>query len=114
MIQAHKKTNDGQDHVVYTDITTEPCTAAAVKIEPPLLEDYEANSNSTSSTSLYMNMNYPPVDETSMSFIYETTNFSNESLLDFLGGSMTYNYSKSNGPFESFASVDNLSLDDYY
>lgn len=116
MIQAHKKTSDEEDHhVVYNDIISETSTAAAVKVEP-LFEDYEAmtNSNSASSTSLYMNMNYPPVDETSLSFIYDTTNFSNESLLDFLGGSMSHNYSKSNGAFESFGSVDNLSLDDYY
>ncbi|PON68862.1 B3 DNA binding domain containing protein [Parasponia andersonii] len=121
VIQAHKKTSDeaqDDDDVVYTDHTTETSTAVAMKVEPlcNIDQDYEANSNTTPSNSLYMNMNCPPVDETSLSFIYETTNFSNESLLDFLGGSMSHTYSKSNGSFgfESFGSVDNLSLDDYY
>ncbi|PRQ54336.1 putative transcription factor B3-Domain family [Rosa chinensis] len=49
-----------------------------------------------------------------MSFVYDTTAFSNDSLLDFLGGSMT-NYSRSNGRLqENFGSVENLSLDDFY
>lgn len=54
---------------------------------------------------------YPAVDDTGMSFIYETT-FSNDSPLDFLGGSMT-NFSRI-GPVETFGSVENLSLDDFY
>ncbi|XP_004306317.1 PREDICTED: B3 domain-containing transcription factor FUS3 [Fragaria vesca subsp. vesca] len=49
-----------------------------------------------------------------MSFVYDTTAFSNDSLLDFLGGSMT-NYSRSNGRVqENFGSVENLSLDEFY
>ena len=64
---------------------------------------------------------YPEINDTmndtmkdkdnGMSFIYDTT-VSNDSPFDFLGGSMT-NYPKM-GSFESFASVENLSLDDFY
>ncbi|WVZ07135.1 hypothetical protein V8G54_020481 [Vigna mungo] len=57
------------------------------------------------------NINYPPVNDAGMSFIYETT-LSNDSPLDFLGGSMT-NFSRT-GPVETFGSVENLSLDDFY
>ncbi|KAK7290550.1 hypothetical protein RIF29_05051 [Crotalaria pallida] len=54
---------------------------------------------------------YPEVNDTSMSFIYDTT-FSNDSPLDFLGGPMT-NFSRI-GPVETFSSIENLSLDDFY
>ncbi|KAK7377581.1 hypothetical protein VNO80_03008 [Phaseolus coccineus] len=57
------------------------------------------------------NITYPAVNDTGMSFIYDTT-FSNDSPLDFLGGSMT-NLSRI-GPVETFGSVENLSLDDFY
>ncbi|MED6105964.1 hypothetical protein PIB30_000086, partial [Stylosanthes scabra] len=69
------------------------------------LNDYEVSKPDSS---------YPPAlnDGTSgMSFIYET-NFSNDSPLDFLGGSMT-NFSRTR-PAETFGSVENLSLDDFY
>jgi len=57
------------------------------------------------------NISYPAVNDAGMSFIYETT-ISNDSPLDFLGGSMT-NFSRI-GPVETFGSVENLSLDDFY
>ncbi|MED6135442.1 hypothetical protein PIB30_046467 [Stylosanthes scabra] len=69
------------------------------------LNDYEVSKPGSS---------YPPAlnDSTAgMSFIYET-NFSNDSPLDFLGGSMT-NFSRIR-PGETFGSVENLSLDDFY
>ncbi|KAJ8773058.1 hypothetical protein K2173_028235 [Erythroxylum novogranatense] len=69
-----------------------------------ILHDYDL-----SKTSSYVN--YPMVDNTGLSFIYETT-FSDDSPLDFLGGSMT-NFSRIGHP-ESFGSVDNLGLDDFY
>ncbi|XP_027351157.1 B3 domain-containing transcription factor FUS3-like [Abrus precatorius] len=69
------------------------------------LNDYEVNKPGC------FNVTYPAVNDTGMSFIYETT-FSNDSPLDFLGGSMT-NYSRI-GPVETFGSVENLSLDDFY
>ncbi|XP_048502438.1 B3 domain-containing transcription factor FUS3 isoform X1 [Beta vulgaris subsp. vulgaris] len=54
-------------------------------------------------------------NKTCMSFVYETTSFSNDSPFDFLGGSMTNYYSGMGGHgFENFGSVDNLSLDDFY
>ena len=50
----------------------------------------------------------------SMSFIYETTSFLSDNPFDFLGGPMN-NYCSRIGPgFESFGSVDNWSLDDFY
>ncbi|KAG2405180.1 B3 domain-containing transcription factor FUS3 Protein [Vigna angularis] len=58
------------------------------------------------------NINYPAVNDAGMSFIYETT-FSNDSPLDFLGGSMT-NFSRIGPADETFGSVENLSLDDFY
>ncbi|TKY62997.1 B3 domain-containing transcription factor FUS3 [Spatholobus suberectus] len=69
------------------------------------LNDYEVNKPGC------FNITYPAVNDTGMSFIYETT-FSNDSPLDFLGGSMT-NFSRI-GPVETFGSVENLSLDDFY
>lgn len=125
MIQGSKKTSAGQqeDHVEYADITAESSNidvALTVKQEAVInQDDQEANSVNTSAANCFY-MNYPAsvVDhETSMSFVYDTTNvFSNESMLDFWGESLSLNYSRSNniGAFESFGSVDNLSLDDYY
>lgn len=50
----------------------------------------------------------------SMSFVYETTSFLSDNPFDFLGGPMN-NYCSRIGPgFESFGSVDNWSLDDFY
>ncbi|CAL0322735.1 unnamed protein product [Lupinus luteus] len=70
------------------------------------LNDYEVNKPGC------FNETYPAVnDMAGMSFIYDTT-FSNDSPLDFLGGSMT-NFSRI-GPVETFGSVENLSLDDFY
>lgn len=87
-------------------------------------EDNSANTTPSSANSLYMNMNMnlnlncpvlESVEETRLSFVYDSTNISNDNLLDFLGGSMThYNYSRSSGSFESFGSVDTIFLDDYY
>ncbi|KAL2320368.1 hypothetical protein Fmac_029337 [Flemingia macrophylla] len=69
------------------------------------LNDYEVSRPGC------FDVTYPIVNDTGMSFIYETT-FSNDSPLDFLGGSMT-NFSRI-GPVETFGSVENLSLDDFY
>ncbi|CAL1391348.1 unnamed protein product [Linum trigynum] len=50
----------------------------------------------------------------SFSFIYDsTTTFSNDSPLDFLGGSMT-NFPTTGNHLESFGSIEALSLDDFY
>ncbi|XP_045793060.1 B3 domain-containing transcription factor FUS3-like [Trifolium pratense] len=69
------------------------------------IDDYEVNQSC-------FDVAYPTMnDTTSMSFIYDTT-ISNDSPLDFLGGSMT-NYSRI-GSVETFGSVENLSLDDFY
>lgn len=54
---------------------------------------------------------FPRVDDMGMSFIYDTT-FSNDSPLDFLGGSMT-NYSRV-GNEPNFASLDTLSFDGFF
>ncbi|KAF7801816.1 B3 domain-containing transcription factor FUS3 [Senna tora] len=72
-----------------------------------ILHDYEV----TKSNSLSV-MTIPTMNDTDMSFIYETTFSTNDSPLDFLGGSMT-TYSRI-GPVETFGSVENLSLDDFY
>lgn len=73
-----------------------------------VLNDYEPSKQGGS-----FYVNYPMVDDhTNMSFIYDTTSFSNDSPLDFLGGSLT-NYSRI-GSLEGFGSVENLSLDDFY
>ncbi|GMN57423.1 hypothetical protein TIFTF001_026528 [Ficus carica] len=135
----HYRQKDHHDHVVpkTTDnIMTDQSSTAEAEVVPDAemikqdvvvvpdpdhdQEDNSANTTPSSANSLYMNMNLncpvlESVEETSMSFVYDTTKFSNDNLLDFLGGSMThYNYSRSNGSFESFGSVDNFSLDDYY
>lgn len=92
VIQAKK----ASDQDVYADI-------ARNAVNDLFLHDYEVSKSS----SYY----YPTMDDTGMSFIYDTT-FSNDSPLDFLGGSMT-NYSRI-GSLESFGSVENLSLDEFY
>ncbi|KAK2415180.1 B3 domain-containing transcription factor FUS3 [Trifolium repens] len=69
------------------------------------IDDYEVNK-------CCFHEAYPAMNDTTiMSFIYDTT-ISNDSPLDFLGGSMT-NYSRI-GSVETFGSVENLSLDDFY
>ncbi|XP_057982595.1 B3 domain-containing transcription factor FUS3-like [Malania oleifera] len=90
VIQAKK----ASDHSVYTDYTRS-------SVNDFYFHDLEANKSSYFHTA----------DDPGMSFIYDTT-FSNDSPLDFLGGSMT-NYSRIK-PLESFGSVENLSLDDFY
>lgn len=71
------------------------------------LYDYEVNHWS----SIYAN--HPNGDDAAMSFIYDTTAFPNDSPLDFLGGSLT-SYSRIGTLQESFGSVENLSLDEFY
>ncbi|KAL9380716.1 hypothetical protein Peur_026373 [Populus x canadensis] len=95
VIQAKK----ASDQNVYTDI-------ARNAVNDFVVHDYEVSKLS----SFYVN--YPVVDNTGLSFIYDTTAFSNDSPLDFLGGSMT-NFSRI-GNLESFGSVENLFLDDFY
>ncbi|XP_061948273.1 B3 domain-containing transcription factor FUS3-like [Populus nigra] len=95
VIQARK----ASDQNVYTDI-------ARNAVNDFVVHDYEVSKLS----SFYVN--YPVVDNTGLSFIYDTTAFSNDSPLDFLGGSMT-NFSRI-GNLESFGSVENLFLDDFY
>lgn len=69
------------------------------------LHDFEMNKSGS------YHVNYPMMDDTGMSFIYDTTAFSNDSPLDFWGGSFT-NHTRF-GSLESFGSVENLSLDDF-
>ncbi|XP_020219866.1 B3 domain-containing transcription factor FUS3 [Cajanus cajan] len=94
VIQA-KKASDQDEFIEETSDT----------INDIFLNDYEVNKPGC------FDVTYPAVNDTGMSFIYETT-FSNDSPLDFLGGSMT-NFSRI-GPVETFGSVENLSLDDFY
>ncbi|KAA8530064.1 hypothetical protein F0562_004773 [Nyssa sinensis] len=86
----------------FSDEYTEYATNA---VNDLFIRDFEVNRPS------YFPMNFPQTDDTGTSFIYETT-FSNDSPLDFLGGSMT-NYSRVD-PLESFGSIENLSVDDFY
>ncbi|KAJ4729534.1 B3 domain transcription factor [Melia azedarach] len=96
VIQAKK----ASDQDVYTNFTSD-------SVNDILLNDYEVNRSS----SFYVN--YPMAEDTGLSFIYDTTTFSNDSPLDFLGGSLT-SYSRFGSFQESFGSVENLSLDDFY
>lgn len=94
VIQAKK----ASDEDVYSDI-------ARNGVNDLFLHDYEATKSS--------NYYYPIMEDNGMSFIYDTTlSFSNDCPLDFLGGSMT-NYPRM-GSLESFGSVENLSLDEFY
>ncbi|KAI4350452.1 hypothetical protein L6164_004907 [Bauhinia variegata] len=98
VIQAKKASDDQDDFMAITSDT----------ISDIFLHDSELNK----STGCLNVMSYPTVDDPGMSFIYETT-FSNDySPLDFLGGSMT-SFSRI-GSGETFGSVENLSLDDFY
>jgi len=97
VIQAKK----ASDQDVFTDITRNA-------VNDLFLHDYEP----TKQDSFYED--YPTVlDDTSMSFIYDSTaTFSNDSPLDFLGGSLT-NYSRI-GSLEGFGSdAQEFSLDDF-
>ncbi|PKI56056.1 hypothetical protein CRG98_023525 [Punica granatum] len=98
VIQA-RKASDEED--VYRDI-------AKSTINDLCLQDNYDQENKVSSFNYEY---YPIIDDVGMSFIYDTT-FSSDSPLDFLGGSMT-NFTRI-GPPESFGSVENLSLDDFY
>ncbi|KAK9272290.1 hypothetical protein L1049_002661 [Liquidambar formosana] len=95
VIQAKK----ASDQDVYTDLTRNA-------VNDHFVHDFEVNKSS------YYQVNPPTVQDVGMSFIYDTS-FSNDSPLDFLGGSTTNYYSRIN-PLESFGSVENLSLDDFY
>ncbi|XP_015570693.1 B3 domain-containing transcription factor FUS3 isoform X2 [Ricinus communis] len=94
VIQAKK----ASDEDVYANI-------ARTAVNDIVLYDCEINKSS----SFYMN--YPIVDNTGLSFIYDTTTFSDDSPLDFLGGSLT-NYSRI-GHRETFGPVESLSLDEF-
>ncbi|KAK9012404.1 hypothetical protein V6N11_040459 [Hibiscus sabdariffa] len=94
VIQAKK----ASDEDVYSDI-------ARNGVNDLVLHDYEVGKSSYHY--------YPMMEDSGMSFVYDTTlSFSNDCPLDFLGGSMT-NYSRMGAP-ESFGSVENLSLDEFY
>ncbi|KAE8707658.1 B3 domain-containing transcription factor FUS3 [Hibiscus syriacus] len=94
VIQAKK----ASDEDVYSDI-------ARNGVNDLFLHDYEVGKSSC--------YYYPTMDDSGLSFIYDNTlTFSNDCPLDFLDGSMT-NYSRM-GPLESFGSVENLSLDEFY
>ncbi|CAL0323310.1 unnamed protein product [Lupinus luteus] len=94
VIQA-KKASDHDEFMEETSDTTNDI----------FLNDSEVNKPDS------FNITHPSVNETGMSFIYDTT-FSNDSPFDFLGGSMT-SLSRT-GTDETFGSVENLSLDDFY
>ncbi|XVF16123.1 hypothetical protein REPUB_Repub10bG0004200 [Reevesia pubescens] len=94
VIQAKK----ASDQDVYSDIARNGVN------DLNFLQDYDQVSKSSS-------YYYPTMEDSGMSFIYDTT-FSNDSPLDFLGGSMT-NYSRM-GSLETFGSVENLFLDEFY
>ncbi|XP_030461747.1 B3 domain-containing transcription factor FUS3-like [Syzygium oleosum] len=96
VIQAKKASEED----VYTDIAKSTISDLALQ------DHYEMNNNINS-----FDESYPAIDQdVEMSFVYDTS-FSNDSPLDFLGGSMT-TYARISPP-ESFGSVDNLCLDDF-
>lgn len=95
VIQAKK----ASDEDVYANITL-------TEVDDIFLHDFKEINKSS-----FFNMNYPIVDNTGLSFIYDNTTFSDDSPLDFLGGSLT-NYSRI-GHMESFGSVESLSLDEF-
>ncbi|KAL3731098.1 hypothetical protein ACJRO7_028035 [Eucalyptus globulus] len=85
---------------VYTDI------AKSTISDLPLQDHDEMNNNINS-----FEETYPTIDhDVEMSFVYDTS-FSNDSPLDFLGGSMT-NYARISPP-ESFGTVENWCFDDF-
>ncbi|KAJ7971764.1 B3 domain transcription factor [Quillaja saponaria] len=73
-----------------------------------LVLDHDSDVNKSSS----LTVSFPQLNDTGMSFIYDTTSLTDDSPLDFLGGPMT-NYSRIR-PVETFGSIENLSLDDFY
>lgn len=111
MIEA-KKACDEED--IFSEISKGNGSA----VNEVWVQDFEANNYCRApATMSSFNMNYPSESASAgMSFVYDTTtNFSNESLLDFLE---TTNYSRNGASstyhLESFGSVDNFCLDDFY
>ncbi|KAK2968796.1 hypothetical protein RJ640_028189 [Escallonia rubra] len=101
VIEARK----ASDQVVYAEHdANDVYTDARNAVSEHLLDDFEVN------TSSYSPEYFPTVNDTAMSFVYDTT-FSNDSPLDFLGGSMT-NYSRVEPP-ATFGSIENLAIDDF-
>ncbi|OAY52542.1 hypothetical protein MANES_04G091801v8 [Manihot esculenta] len=97
VIQAKK----ASDEDVYGNIST-------TAVSDMSLNDYDQVNKCSS-----FYMNYPMVDNTGLSFIYDTTtNFSDDSPLDFWGGSLT-NYSRMGHMENSFGSVESFSLDEF-
>ncbi|XP_041006655.1 B3 domain-containing transcription factor FUS3-like isoform X2 [Juglans microcarpa x Juglans regia] len=105
VIRAKKASDDDHEDVFADHMITSRNNG--VNENYMVLNDYEPSKQGGS-----FYVNYPTVDDTNMSFIYDTTSFSNDSPLDFLGGSST-NYSRI-GSLEGFGSVENFSLDDFY
>ncbi|GAB4847362.1 hypothetical protein Ancab_026420 [Ancistrocladus abbreviatus] len=97
VIQAKK----AREQNVHTDLTTYAANNPA-----PRGSDTERSNQLTS-----WNYLQPKVEDTRMSYVYDTS-FSDESLLDYLNGSMTNHYTSIRPP-DSFGSVDNLSFDDF-
>ncbi|XP_050383306.1 B3 domain-containing transcription factor FUS3 [Argentina anserina] len=117
VIQAKKANSDQEDDDDNYDDTVygvEETMNNAVN-ELMLYESLPEQANKCSSFYMpTMEHDDKPDVNAGMSFVYDTTAFSNDSLLDFLGGSMT-NLSRSNGRLqENFGSVENLSLDEFY
>ncbi|CAI9111612.1 OLC1v1011872C1 [Oldenlandia corymbosa var. corymbosa] len=88
--------------------------AAMTNVVPGQQPEVEANAMGTGAYFPEMLFPAAAADETAgMSFIYDTTSFSNDSPLDFLGGAMT-DYSRVGGHNTNFGSIDNLSFDDFF
>ncbi|XP_050234905.1 B3 domain-containing transcription factor FUS3 [Mercurialis annua] len=104
------KDNQNQNYIIHARKASDDddiyANLARTTVNDIVLHDYEINKSS----SFYMN--YPMMDNTGLSFIYDTTTtFPDDPPLDFFGGSLT-SYSR-NGHMESFGSVESLSLDEF-
>ncbi|XP_019100092.1 PREDICTED: B3 domain-containing transcription factor FUS3-like [Camelina sativa] len=122
VIQARKASEEeGEEDVtmveeddVYTNLTKIENTV----VNDLLIQDFNhQSSNSNNNKSSYY---YPVIDDittNTASFVYDTTALtSNDTPLDYLGGSTTTanNYYSDFGSFEGLGSVENISLDDFY
>ncbi|XP_010514343.1 PREDICTED: B3 domain-containing transcription factor FUS3-like isoform X1 [Camelina sativa] len=122
VIQARKASEEEEEDVtmveeddVYTNLTKIENTV----VNDLLIQDFNhqsSNSNNNNKSSYY----YPVIDDittNTASFVYDTTALtSNDTPLDYLGGSTTTtnNYYSDFGSFEGLGSVENISLDDFY
>ncbi|CAI0555709.1 unnamed protein product [Linum tenue] len=110
VIQARKAS---EEESIFADIMNSDVMSDHILVQD-LDHPHHHHIAGKTNSALYYDSNAMESAAASLSFIYDsTTTFSNDSPLDFLGGSMT-NFPRAGNHLESFGSIEALSLDDFY